>query len=150
VTDSREAAQIAALKRLMDQTRTMTRLGLDDDALTLNFAQITGALREGGEDWDVSHGVTPQEGPMVRYANDFLALRRGEITAADLLIRSGFDPGVAEAIAAVTTAKPVCPECQQGKHGNCDGTAWDEGRDEISLCRCEDPMHRPEVPDAPV
>jgi hypothetical protein len=34
--------------------------------------------------------------------------------------------------------RPVeaCPECQQGKHGNCDGTSWDDLRDEPTDCPC--------------
>lgn len=33
---------------------------------------------------------------------------------------------------------PICPECTQGKHHNCDGTAWDHDRDELAACRCGD------------
>lgn len=33
------------------------------------------------------------------------------------------------------SALAVCPECEQGKHGNCDGTALDE-HDEIVGCQC--------------
>ena len=28
------------------------------------------------------------------------------------------------------------PECKQGKHRNCDGTAWDDDTDELASCRC--------------
>lgn len=38
-------------------------------------------------------------------------------------------------------ADPVCPECLQGKHGNCDGTALDEEHDEITLCACNEAGH---------
>lgn len=31
---------------------------------------------------------------------------------------------------------PTCPECDQGKHGNCDGTAWDFAEDEPTICCC--------------
>lgn len=29
-----------------------------------------------------------------------------------------------------------CPECLQGKHGNCDGTTWDIVADEPTACPC--------------
>ncbi len=35
----------------------------------------------------------------------------------------------------------VCPECAAGKHGNCDGTAWDLVADELTTCSC---THTPE------
>lgn len=31
---------------------------------------------------------------------------------------------------------PVCPECRDGKHGNCDGTAWDDHEDAPASCSC--------------
>lgn len=31
---------------------------------------------------------------------------------------------------------PVCPECQQGKHGNCTGWAIDD-YDRIIFCGCD-------------
>ena len=30
----------------------------------------------------------------------------------------------------------TCPECAQGKHGNCDGRAWDLELDEPAICEC--------------
>jgi hypothetical protein len=30
--------------------------------------------------------------------------------------------------------RPVCPECVQGKCGNCDGTAWNDELDDLDLC----------------
>lgn len=33
-------------------------------------------------------------------------------------------------------APKLCPECQQGKHFNCDGTAWDERTDARTECEC--------------
>lgn len=30
----------------------------------------------------------------------------------------------------------VCPECGQGKHGNCNGWAWDFDADEKTQCQC--------------
>ena len=29
-----------------------------------------------------------------------------------------------------------CPECEQGKHGNCDGTTWDDEADRPAPCPC--------------
>lgn len=33
---------------------------------------------------------------------------------------------------------PVCPECVQGKHGNCNGDAFDPETDTIVVCQCSD------------
>lgn len=30
----------------------------------------------------------------------------------------------------------TCPECQQEKHPNCDGTAWDTKADTRCVCAC--------------
>jgi hypothetical protein len=34
-----------------------------------------------------------------------------------------------------------CPECQAGKCGNCDGTAWDFDYDEYTVCPCFSSNH---------
>lgn len=34
-----------------------------------------------------------------------------------------------------------CPECAQGKHGNCDGTAWDDESDGEAVCPCQEAGH---------
>lgn len=34
------------------------------------------------------------------------------------------------------TPASVCPECECGKHVNCDGTAWDDEHDCIGRCEC--------------
>lgn len=31
----------------------------------------------------------------------------------------------------------ICPECRDGKHGNCTGWALDEQADEFGACACE-------------
>lgn len=31
--------------------------------------------------------------------------------------------------------EPICPECRNGKHPNCDGWAIDDN-DEIAVCSC--------------
>lgn len=37
-----------------------------------------------------------------------------------------------------------CPECRQGKHQRCDGTAWDYINDVPDNCRCDDQRHEGE------
>lgn len=37
------------------------------------------------------------------------------------------------------------PECQQGKHRNCNGCGWDEDIDEVADCPCL--CHRPDAVD---
>lgn len=36
------------------------------------------------------------------------------------------------------TPAPVCPECSAGKHGNCNGDAWDDTTDQPAACACAD------------
>lgn len=40
-----------------------------------------------------------------------------------------------------TVVPNVCPECQQGKHQNCEGQAWDPEADEPGPCACPDEAH---------
>jgi len=35
----------------------------------------------------------------------------------------------------------ICPECEQGKHGNCNGEALDPVSEQIVQCVCTDPSH---------
>lgn len=35
----------------------------------------------------------------------------------------------------------VCPECSQGKHANCDDTAWDLDLDTRVTCECLEETH---------
>lgn len=35
----------------------------------------------------------------------------------------------------------ICPECVQGKHQNCDRTAWNNTKDEETKCPCTDESH---------
>jgi hypothetical protein len=35
-----------------------------------------------------------------------------------------------------TSSAPICPECEQGKHPNCNGEAWDSVTDSITDCKC--------------
>lgn len=39
------------------------------------------------------------------------------------------------------TARPICPECEQGKHGNCDGLTWDDIKDDYTYCTCSSDRH---------
>jgi hypothetical protein len=39
------------------------------------------------------------------------------------------------------TGPAICPECAQGKHANCDGTAWDLTSDDYTICSCPAPDH---------
>jgi hypothetical protein len=39
----------------------------------------------------------------------------------------------------------VCPECVRNKHGNCDGTAWHDDRDEVVACDCAVREHEVEL-----
>jgi hypothetical protein len=39
------------------------------------------------------------------------------------------------------TTAPTCPECEQGKHRNCDGTAWNNHADDVDACACERNHH---------
>jgi len=48
-------------------------------------------------------------------------------------------PWVQDELPLVLTSSadtPDCPDCVQGKHGNCDGLSWDNLRDELSDCPC--------------
>jgi phage recombination protein Bet len=47
-----------------------------------------------------------------------------------------------EAQAPATVVEAVCPECQQGKCGNCEGQAWDNDADAPTDCRCPNEAHR--------
>lgn len=38
-------------------------------------------------------------------------------------------------------APQLCPECRDGKHGNCDGDAWSDALNDIADCPCGDPAH---------
>lgn len=41
----------------------------------------------------------------------------------------------------ITPEEPVCPECRAGKHGNCDGSAWDDELDMLTECACAEAGH---------
>lgn len=59
---NRAETQIAHVERLMDRVRAMSRFGYSDEHLTVTLAEITGALTEGGVEWDAEQiGVIPDE-----------------------------------------------------------------------------------------
>jgi len=39
----------------------------------------------------------------------------------------------------------ICPECSQGKHANCDSTAWDIALDLPCACACWANDHKGEA-----
>lgn len=41
----------------------------------------------------------------------------------------------------MATEDRICPECQQGKHQNCDGLAWDFIDDKLTNCDCDETAH---------
>jgi hypothetical protein len=111
---SREKRQLEHLQRLLDRTRSMSKLGFDDAWLTVNVSEINGALEEGGAEWDAEQPLTldsPTEPP--------------EEPSPD---ESGEGWG-------------TCPECAAGKHGNC--TEWAlNSEDLVDLCACQVAKHR--------
>ena len=36
-----------------------------------------------------------------------------------------------------------CPDCEQGKHANCDNTSWDNATDSLVACPCDQRGHTP-------
>lgn len=50
-------------------------------------------------------------------------------------------PHFSNGVRAVFSGWGTCPECEQGKHGNCGGTALNS-EDEIDLCACAVAKHR--------
>lgn len=49
--------------------------------------------------------------------------------------------GCCKPVAGVELDPEPCPECAQGKHGNCDGTTWDNLLDEPAPCPCDEAGH---------
>lgn len=52
------------------------------------------------------------------------------------------DPDEAASEDPATVVESVCPECQQGKHDNCEGQAWDNAADAPGPCQCPDESHK--------
>lgn len=67
--------------------------------------------------------------PDCHRARDEAAIARG--IASGLIRDASNDPPVLP-----------CPECEQGKHPNCDGTTWDYAKDEPTACPCDAAGHR--------
>jgi recombination protein RecT len=51
------------------------------------------------------------------------------------------DPRTGEVLEGEVVTSPTCPECQQGKHQNCEGQAWDNDADGPVACACADESH---------
>jgi hypothetical protein len=51
------------------------------------------------------------------------------------------DPGPGIGEPDIMPEDHMCPECQQGKHQNCDGLAWDFEIDKLTHCDCEEGDH---------
>ena len=51
----------------------------------------------------------------------------------------GVDP--AASIPHAQRVDGVCVECEQGKHHNCNGAAWDYTHDDITECICTSEEH---------
>jgi len=51
--------------------------------------------------------------------------------------------GFAEIVRAAKRLMTVrsCPDCEQGKHRNCTGEAWDNDVDDFAPCPCGDLIH---------
>lgn len=45
------------------------------------------------------------------------------------------------ALSVAASTLPPCRECQEGKHGNCDGDTWDDVGDDYAPCPCADRGH---------
>jgi hypothetical protein len=53
------------------------------------------------------------------------------------MIEAGIDPqGNCPFCHAAESGLDPCPECRQGKHGNCDGLTWDDQADDLAPCPC--------------
>jgi hypothetical protein len=37
--------------------------------------------------------------------------------------------------------RAVCPDCAEGKHGACVGSAWDDDTDSPAVCQCYEHDH---------
>lgn len=48
-----------------------------------------------------------------------------------------------EVVDATHPLSSTCPECEQGKHTNCDGYAWDYQTDRLTECHCANRDHTP-------
>jgi len=41
-----------------------------------------------------------------------------------------------EVVFAKDDVPEPCPECAAGKHGNCDGSTWNNATDDFDVCPC--------------
>lgn len=57
-------------------------------------------------------------------------------------LRGVLQPPARQEYEGVFPPPEACPECVQGKHANCDGTAWDIGNDMSIECACAARRHQ--------
>lgn len=91
---------------------------------SVGFGRMAGALR------DVGRTYTPAE-----LSGDWSC-------TATTLRRSAIDRSRIVVSHETWVLSPRCPECRAGKHGNCDGTAWDNAADAPASCGCAEAGHR--------
>jgi hypothetical protein len=48
------------------------------------------------------------------------------------------------------SSTPDCPECTQGKCGNCDGSSWNPKADDVDACPCAGRDHQPAATPEPI
>lgn len=65
-----------------------------------------------------------------------------KVTDIDFQINLIVTPCPVIDLTIVQVGTPKCPECGDGKHGNCDGWAWDFDRDDVAPCPCAKGEHQ--------
>lgn len=88
----------------------------------LEYGTLAGHADDGGDLDAVDHAELVQSGPV-----DLDWQGEGEVL---------WTLGAAEIV------PQPCPECRAGKHGNCDGQAWDYVADVPAACPCAGGGHR--------
>ena len=64
--------QIEHIERLIERQKSMTRLGLDEEFMTLSVGEIRGALAEAEAEWDLLQRGIKYLDPMVQPPEDEL------------------------------------------------------------------------------
>lgn len=52
MSGTKEQRQVEHVQRLLDRTRSMSRLGFEDQWLTVAVSEVEGALAEGAQEWE--------------------------------------------------------------------------------------------------
>jgi len=132
----------------LDEALTKTRARL---AELERMARVSAALHKSAETDVTTLAAEPiydegaVRGEQIRYAPGTIVLKlrapesgntyRGPVEG---VLRTHLAEGWCFESVMVEPPRPaVCPECVQGKHGNCDGTALDRATDEVGACECE-------------